>query len=216
MSRQQRKIWMDPPGRVEPPSLPVKEYPWRIKVRHLRETPFDDNAKAVFLNSLQKHGKLSIACEEAGVLYTTYRSQRQQDEDFDHAIEHTLMVFKEGRVNRLEIAAMNGHKEPIFGPNGEVGERTRYESGLRAMVLKAYAPEMYGDKLAVEHSVASGVTVVPAILDDKTWEEQFIMQQGKFEALDVEGSPVPSTSSNEAAAAELSAHALLTEGEPIE
>lgn len=215
MSAKQRKIWMDPPGHVQEPKLPVKEYPWRIKVRHLRDLDFNDEVKAVFLNDLQKHGKLGLACETAGVTYGIMKLQREQDEDFHDAIEHTLQVFKENRINRLEIAAMNGHKEPIFGPNGEVGERTRYESGLRAMVLKAYAPELYAERMSVEHSGSVGAVVVPAILDDKSWEEQFVMQQGKFEALIVEGRDVSAAETSGPSRSPDHEPALLTEGTEI-
>lgn len=184
-----RKIWMDPAAKGMKAVMPVVEVEWRIKVRHLTSTEFDDERKGVFLKYLQQHGKLAIACEQAGVLYNTYRQERQRDADFDKAIDHTLHVFKEHRVHRLEVAAMNGHTEPIFGPNGEVGERTRFESNLRAMVLKAYAPEMYNDKLEVEHKGTVGAVLVPADMlnDEAAWEAQLVATQSAFTSIEAEG-----------------------------
>lgn len=170
--------------------MQVDEVQWRVKIRNLKSVNFDDKKKQLFLESLQKHGKVTLACQASGILYTTYRDGVANDEDFNDAVEHTVKLFNDRRVHILESAAMKGNTEPIFGPNGETGERTRYESGLRAMVLKAYAPDLYGDK-AIEVNHNLGAVIVPAVLNDVEWEAQFVEQQGKFEALTVDGEEAP-------------------------
>lgn len=193
---------MQPPGLRVPTNLPTEYVSWRIKVRRLRDVLFDDEKKAVFLGELHRTGKLSLACERAGVLYATYRKARQDDEDFDQACEHTKLVHDDTVVYRIEQAALQGNKEPIFGANGELGERVRFESGIRAMVLKAHDPERYGDKQQIDVNVQHGAVVVPAILSPDDWEAQFVENQAKFEAI---------TTTGEEAAKQ---HAALPPGDP--
>lgn len=178
---------MQPPGLAVPTNLPLEYVNWRIKIRRIRDVKFNDDLKQVFLVSLQKHGKLSLACEAAGVLYDTYRKARQDDEDFDQACTHTKLIHDDSIVYRLESAALKGNTEPIFGANGELGERTRFESGLRAMVLKAHDPERYGDKQQVDVTHTYGAVIVPPIMDPTEWEAQFVENQAKFESITTTG-----------------------------
>lgn len=182
-----RRIWMQPSGLAHAINLPTEEVPWRLKIRKLRGVDFNDDVKQAFLASLQRYGKVGLACVDAGCSLGMYQLQREKDEEFREAVELTLMVFKDKRIHQLEAQAMSGHTEPIFGANGEVGERKRFESGLRAMILKAYAPEMYKDvqELNVNHKV--GAVIVPAVLDPDDWEAQFVENQAKFESITTEG-----------------------------
>ncbi len=178
---------MKPPGLAYTPNTPLEEVPWRVKIRKLKSVEFDDDRKAIFLHALQKYGKYTMACLHAQVTVQQFELARLRDEDFADAAEMTKRLFEDHRVHQLEVEAMKGHTEPIFGANGEVGERTRYESGLRAMILKAYDPERYREKQEIEVTHGGSVVYMPAMLNPEEWEAQFVEHQGKFESITTQG-----------------------------
>lgn len=167
---------------------------WRDRIQRMNGLKFDDEAKLEFLKELDNTGKIGLACQAAGISYTTYADHKDRDPKFLEAVEHTIKVFNAGRAAKIERQAINGFKEVVFGPNGERDERRRYETQLRVMVLKAADRDMYEDKTHLQLGIAGGAFIIPATLAPDDWEAQFAEQQEKF---------IPDTAHN----------SILTEGE---
>lgn len=150
---------------------------WRYTTRERAEVKFCDRLKAIYLEEIRKSGKRALAALKAGVSVTTVKRQMKEDPEFCEAFDTAYDEYREARVKKLEAQAMNGFEETIFSPTGEKSTRRRYESNLRAMVLRAYAPELYQEKSALDITVRGGPMLVPAILDAGEWEKQFIAAQ---------------------------------------
>lgn len=154
----------------------VDDSGWREKIQRINAVALDDDAKQRFLMSLQKWGKKSLAAEAAGCTMATIKRHCLVDPEFNEAYEHALEFHRENRARILESSAMEGSVEPVFGSDGQVGERIRYETQLRVMILKGSDRDMYEDRksIDVKHSlVQSGALVVPATLNSADWEAQF-------------------------------------------
>jgi hypothetical protein len=146
---------------------------WRYKTRERGTVKFCDRLKAIYLEQIEKHGKRMLAALHAGVATTTVSEHMKCDPEFQEAFDAAYDKYRETRVRKLETQAMNGFEETIFGPTGERSTRRRYETQLRAMVLKAHAPEMYSEKSSVDLTLRSGVMLAPAMLAPDEWEAQF-------------------------------------------
>ena len=145
---------------------------WRYTTKQRRTVKFCDRLKAIYLEEIEKHGKRTLAALKAGVATNTVLEHMKQDPEFQEAFDLAYDKYRESRVRKLEAQAMNGFEETIFGPTGERSTRKRYETQLRAMVLRAHGPE-YQEKSALDITVRSGVMLAPAILNPDEWEAQF-------------------------------------------
>ncbi len=183
MKRRPRRVWagcQPVAPSIKPIDPVVDDTNWRERIQKLNNVKFDDNAKLRFLQELEESGKIGLACQAAGISTSAWRKHAQREPDFYDAVKHTIEVFNSNRAAKLERQAMNGFKEVIFGPNGERGERTRYETQLRVMILKAADKEMYRDESNVNVNVTGGAFIVPAMLSPDEWEKQFAEQQAGF------------------------------------
>jgi hypothetical protein len=145
---------------------------WRYRTRERATVKFCDRLKAIYLEQIEKHGKRTLAALHAGVSRVTVAEHMKQDPEFQEAFDAAYDKYRENRVKKLETQAMNGFEETIFGPTGERSTRRRYETQLRAMVLRAHGPE-YQEKTNIDLTVRSGVMLAPAILAPDEWEAQF-------------------------------------------
>jgi hypothetical protein len=145
---------------------------WRYQTRERRTVKFCDRLKAIYLEQIEKHGKRTLAALHAGVATNTVSEHMKNDPEFQEAFDAAYDKYREARVRKLETQAMNGFEETIFGPTGERSTRKRYETQLRAMVLRAHGPE-YQERTNIDLTVRSGVMLAPAILAPDEWEAQF-------------------------------------------
>lgn len=182
-----RRIWDNvTPNRAKHVFPIVKDETWRERAANMNLIKFDDDAKLEFLKELEESGKIGLACQAAGISYETWRKHGRLDPQFLEAVEHTIAVFNATRASKIEKQAIKGFKEVVFGPNGEKEYRTRYETQLRAMILKAADREQYEDKSQLNVNVQGGAFVVPPIMDPGEWEKQFTENQQKFVPLETE------------------------------
>lgn len=162
--------------------FPIADYSnWRVKVRDQKNLKLDDAAKQRYLECLAKTGKRGMAAAAAGVDSSTIRKHQTEDPEFLEACEAAWDDYREQRVLQIENEAINGFEETIFSPTGEKGTRKRYETALRAMVLKAYDPERYREKVDVNHDIVGGAIVVPLTPTPEEWEAQFAQQQSNYQ-----------------------------------
>lgn len=147
---------------------------WREKIQAINSMSFDDAAKQRYIDSLIKYGKRNLAAAAAGCTERTVKKHMSVDPEFDEAVEHALGWHRENRAKRLELSAINGYEETIFGPNGECSTRKRYETQLRVMMLKGNDKDLYSDApMDVNLAFKGGALIIPATLDATEWEKQF-------------------------------------------
>ncbi len=148
---------------------------WRVKIQRINANSLTDDKKQLFLMNLQKWGKKSLAAEAAGCTMNTIKKHLTVDPEFNEAFEHALAFHSENRARILEKQAMEGSVEPVFGSDGQVGERIRYETQLRVLIMRGNDKELYITKqeIDVKHTVTAGALVIPATLNSADWEAQF-------------------------------------------
>lgn len=159
-------------------------------MKDVNNLKLDDTAKGRYLQKLAETGKRGIAAAAAGVDATTIRKHQTEDPEFLQACEAAWDEYREQRVLKIEQEAIDGFEETIFSPTGERGTRLRYETQLRVMVLKAYDPERYREKVEVDHNHIGGAIVIPLTPSSEEWEAQFNKAQETYqlpEAITVEG-----------------------------
>jgi hypothetical protein len=168
---------------------------WREKVKKDNNYKFDDKKKIVYLQQLFEHGKKLKAAYEADITYGTVQYARENDEDFAAIEEAVIELRSQNIIARLEKEAMEGYDEPIVNKHGDiVGYRTRYETQLRAMLMKRY-DDNYKDRTDINLSgeLRSGVLILPeeaGSLDEilkeaQAHREQMLKDQAEAEAEEV-------------------------------
>jgi hypothetical protein len=130
-----------PKGHAIPKFTPVP----RQRNRHDGWTPERQRA---FIEALARTGSVSHAAKEVNMAAEGAYQLRlhPKGESFRKAWEAAL----DFGVQRLEdIAlerAMNGVLEPVFGSDGQIGERRRYNDRLLMFLLRHRLTDRYGDK----------------------------------------------------------------------
>lgn len=133
---------------------------------HRTGVKFDDeDVRLRFLEGIRLHGRNEMAAHKAGISLNSIRNWQQQHPEegkaFKEAWDLARVLHGQDIVMQLENEAIHGHKEPIFDKDGKrVGEKVKYETALRAMVMKRYDSE-YREKTEVTHKSETGVMVVP-------------------------------------------------------
>lgn len=122
-----------------------------------------------YLERLKETGQRGLAAD----------SIQQTTESFDYwlkgndpygevakAADWAERLYSENIVRTLERQAVEGVKKEIKNKDGDVvAVDVRYETGLRAVVLKGHS-ERYNDKLEVKTDGNSGVLALPMPVDD--------------------------------------------------
>lgn len=147
---------------------------------------FDDEATRLrFLEGIRLHGRNEMAAHKAGVSLMCIRKWQDKNPEegklFKQAWELAKVLHGQEIVMQLEKEAIHGHAEPIFDKDGKrVGEKIKYETSLRAMVMRRY-DEGYREKTEITHKAETGVMVVPQPLTSvAAWSE--LVQNAKDEA----------------------------------
>lgn len=146
---------------------------------------FTEEARLRFLEGIRLYGRFEMAANKAGCTPNTVRNWmlRYPDaaKEFKAAWELAKILHGQEIVKQLEDEALHGHVEPIFDKDGNrVGERRKYETPLRAMMMKRYDAD-YREKTEVTHKAETGVMVVPTpVTSVAAWAE--LVQNAKSEA----------------------------------
>lgn len=138
-----------------------------------------------FLEGIRLHGYNEMAAHKAGctlnTVVTWIKERGEQGKEFKEMWALARILHGQEICDQLQKEAINGHVEPIFDKGGKrVGEKKRYETTLRAMVLKKYDPE-FREKTEVTHKTETGVMVVPQVVPSvAAWAN--LVQSAKDEA----------------------------------
>lgn len=157
---------------------------WRKNLQAHR-IKFDDRAKAAYLAELERSGRKGFAAAAAGVTpETVMRHIKDVDPDFAEAAEIALQAHRDRVAGKIIHEAVDGvlvtKSRRVKATDGsddweeEVHREVRFESGIRASILKAYAPE-FRDSQTVNLGSGSGggVLVVPVVGSMEDWQKIF-------------------------------------------
>lgn len=149
--------------------------------------------RRLFLRAFALRGIVLEGCRAAGVSRDAVYHWRETSEWF----ETLYQVAIEEAADRIEAEAIrravDGYDEPVIyqgmptlvtDPNtGEQRQLTvrKYSDQLMALVLRGARPEKYRENHRVElEGGATGVLVVPGVVDPKAWAEAAREQQAKY------------------------------------
>lgn len=111
-----------------------------------------------FLDAYAQCGNISAAARKAGVVreyhYRKWLADEEYAAEFAAAKPTVVGVLEDAAWDR----AVNGWEDPVYQGGQEVGKIWRYDSGLLKFLLRANAPDKYGDKVTQQHE--GGVEVV--------------------------------------------------------
>lgn len=152
----------------------VDDSRWLVKARNKDLVKLTDEMKDLYCERLLLHGKKMIAAKEIGVHYSSIEAHAKNDPDFAEDIQAALADRSQTIVQRLETEAMEGHVKLTYDKEtgSLIAEETKYETPLRAMMLKRFDPD-YKDRSEIDINIRGGVLVVPGRLAPEDWEAIF-------------------------------------------
>jgi len=128
----------------------------------------EEERKSIFIDTVADTGSQQKAMRAAGVNWFKVRAWHEQDEQFTFSFNLAVEHAKDALIDVARDRAIQGTKQvlQIYRRGLLIEERVEYKASDAALLamLKAYKPELFGDKLAVTQT-----TVVKAI-DAAAWE----------------------------------------------
>lgn len=161
----------------------------------------------LFLNRFAVTGNVREAIYAAQTSNGTLRRWRADFPWFDEMFHDALTEAADLLEQEARRRALSGYEDPVIYQgqmtmvvDPETGMEKpltvrKYSDSLMALMLKGMKPDRYRDRQQVEHTTAdgaaTGVLIVPATPDLKTWSQIAEEQQAKYNSrrgnVDVEG-----------------------------
>lgn len=147
---------------------------WKTKIVTLRQG-LTEERKTIFLEELEKHGRITDAARVAGTWPPQIRKCRDTDPDFDEACTVAIQTYTDRLIEHHQDLVFNGTKRITYDRNGNIsGEETIYPVRLIELELKKH-DEGYRDKREMDVKVSGGVLVAPSdVASIEDWEEKFL------------------------------------------
>ncbi len=126
---------------------------------------FDDAAKNIYLEHLERNGLFASAARAIGTTTFRVKQERETDRVFDESCNEAILLFKEIIEVEIRRRAITGVEEPVFYQGVATGGSiTKFSDSLLVFMGKAKLPE-YGDKLKIDQVITGGVllTAAPAV-----------------------------------------------------
>lgn len=143
---------------------------WRLRV--VKGHKFDEVKRGIFLREMAHHGRKTTACIAAGVSMTTANWAIENDEDFNEAVAHATMCYRDRLIEHTQDLIFNGiQKRRYDGKGNLIEESTDYPIRLIELELKKH-DEGYRDKRDVNMNVSGGVLIAPAEMSIEDWEKE--------------------------------------------
>lgn len=122
-----------------------------------------------FLKAFEKTGVVSYACKAAKVSRQTVYQERQRNEEFALAWADIELRTTEAMEREAIRRAAEGVDKPVFQGGKEVGTVREFSDTLLIFMLKARRPDVYRDRVDVNHSGSVGLDLT-ALSDDELRE----------------------------------------------
>lgn len=154
---------------------------WRKRLKDCR-IKFDDKAKARYLAEYERTGIKGAAARAAGVTNeTVLRHIKEVDPDFGEAAEEAWRAWASRVELKMSEEAIEGvlvtKSRRVKATDGtddweeEVHREVKFETPLRAMIMKRINPEYRENStLNVNAGSGGGVLVIPMVSTREEWE----------------------------------------------
>ncbi len=141
---------------------------WRLRV--VTGTKFDEVRRGIFLREMAEHGRKSTAAMAAGVSVTTANWAIKNESEFNEAVAHCQLIYKDRVVAHHQDLIFNGIETHRYDSKGNLLQTTReYPIRLIELELKK-VDDGYRDKREVNMNVSGGVLIAPAGMTIEEWE----------------------------------------------
>ncbi len=147
--------------------------------------PFDERARRVFLEALQRTGMVGISADAAGVRHQTVYRMTKKNEYFAEMYQEALCAYRDGIEKEAHRRAVDGVKKGVWYRGARVGTEREYSDSLMQTLLKGNRPEKYRDRLDVDARVIAGVMVI-ATADAQEPEQSDSWADENREVIDVD------------------------------
>lgn len=145
---------------------------WRKKVQ-ASKIKFDDVQKGIYVNVLGKTGRRQQAADAAGVCYQTVMVHRENDPEFEAAVQHALGRYAD-TIHKLATKLMEGVKKPIVGGKFKdeiVAHELVHATNLLAMEMRRTNAE-YKERSEIDLKHGGSVLIAPADMSPEEWIKQ--------------------------------------------
>ncbi len=143
---------------------------WRLRMTS--GSKFDEVRRGIFLREMAEHGRKSTAAMAAGVSVTTANWAIKNEPDFNEAVAHCQLIYRDRVVAHHQDLLFNGVEKIRYDNKGTVIETTReYPIRLIELELK-HVDDGYRDKREINMNVSGGVLIAPAGMTIEEWEKK--------------------------------------------
>ena len=118
-----------------------------------------------FLDALAAGQTVSAAAQMAGYSRRAVYDRRKADPAFGERWDEAVAVAIERLEAEADRRAVEGVLEPVFYQGIECGQVRRYSDTMLIFRLKALKPEMYRERVAIQHADADGKDLIPPETD---------------------------------------------------
>lgn len=122
-------------------------------------TYFDDRARIVYLESLERTGMVGLSAKACGVTHRQINRVFKKDEAFAEACQEALCAYRDRIEAEAHRRAVEGVEKGVWYRGARVGTEQEYSDSLMQTLLKGNRPEKYRDRLDVAATVVAGVMV---------------------------------------------------------
>ena len=152
---------------------------WRIRITS--GSKFDEVSRGIFLREMADHGRKSTAAMAAGVSVTTANWAIKNDIEFNEAVAHCQLIYRDRVIAHHQDLLFNGIEKTRYDNKGAIVEITRdYPIRLIELELK-HVDDGYRDKREIHMNVTGGVLVAPIGVSIEDWEKEYGKTvEGKF------------------------------------
>ena len=139
-------------------------YDWVPVLKKRRKDGWSPDKQRAFIEALADCGSVATAARAVGMSESTaYRLRRSPGaEAFDRAWSAAIDAASKKLLDAAFERALVGTDEPVFDRDGNrVGRRLRQSDRLLMFLLRAYAPDRFGERAAAPAPAAAPVGAIP-------------------------------------------------------
>ncbi len=143
------------------------------RLRVASGSKFDEVSRGIFLREMAEHGRKSTAAMAAGVSVTTANWAIKNDADFNEAVAHCGLIYRDRVVAHHQDLLFNGIETIRYDGKGNIIDIKRdYPIRLIELELKR-VDDGFRDKREIHMNVSGGVLIAPAGISIEDWEKQY-------------------------------------------
>lgn len=151
----------------QPPEDPEEAMLFRRRWKSLMCGKFrtrNGSAWEKFLEALEVTGNITVSAQLAGVSRATVYTKLEKDPDFQGKVRAATEGAWDLREAEMDRRAFVGTEKPVFYEGLVAGHVTEYDGTLAMFLHKGRRPQMFRDKVTVNHEGATRPTDAASLL----------------------------------------------------